>query len=101
MSITSSIIATAHAQTVNATAFGSTVQPIITYIVQPVITVLFAVAVVVFVYGIVQMIIYGDDADKRTKGKTSILSGLIGIFIMLSAWGIIWLISNTVSQFKQ
>ncbi|MFA6295335.1 MAG: hypothetical protein WC666_02845 [Candidatus Paceibacterota bacterium] len=81
---------------VDATAFGKIVDPIIKNLVYPVIELMFAVALVLFVYGIIQMIIHGTDPTSRKKGQDMILYGSIGMFIMVSAWGIIYLVSNTV-----
>jgi len=77
-------------------AFAAVIDPIITNIVSPLIMLMFAVAIIVFVWGVVQMMINGDDAEARQKGRWHMLSGVIGIFIMVSAWGIISLISNTL-----
>lgn len=92
---------TAQAATaVSGEAFSAAVTPVITQIVNPIVELAFAVAVVVFAYGVFQLIWASEDGDQRTKGKYSVLFGLIGMFIMVSAWGIIRLISNTVLQFR-
>jgi len=83
---------------VDANKFGQVLDPIISNIVNPVIWLMFGVAIVVFAYGVLQMVIHGDDADARKKGQMSILGGVIGMVIMLSAWGIVYLVSNTVKQ---
>ncbi len=80
---------------VDLAAFGVIVNPIITNIVYPVIALMFGVAVLFFVYGVIQMIITNDESG-REKGKMTILYGTLGMFIMVSAWGIIYLVSNTV-----
>jgi zinc transporter ZupT len=80
-------------------ALGRVLGPIITHIVNPIIELMFAIAVVVFVYGVFQLVWNKADGDAHTRGKNSIWGGLIGMFIMLSAWGIINLISNTVKSF--
>lgn len=84
---------------VDAQALGGVLDPIITNIVDPIIELMFAVAVVVFAYGVFQMIWNKTDADGHTKGRNSMVGGIIGMFIMLSAWGIINLIANTVKGF--
>jgi uncharacterized membrane protein len=94
-----SLVPLAEAQ-VNATTFGNAINPIITNIVYPAIELMFAVAILVFAYGIVEMIIHGEDAEARSQGRRSMLGGLIGIFIMVSAWGIVYMISQTVSSVK-
>jgi hypothetical protein len=86
-----------HAQsTVDATAFGKVLDPIIVNIVNPVIEVLFAIGIFIFAYGIVEMIMKGDNPDARKKGQYHMLAGAFGMFIMLSAWGIIRLIASTI-----
>jgi hypothetical protein len=82
---------------VDAAKFGSAIGPVITNIVNPIVEVLFAVGIFVFAFGIVEMIIKGDDPEARKKGRYHMLAGALGMFIMLSAWGIIRLIASTIS----
>lgn len=81
---------------VDMTAFGRVMDPIINNIVNPIVMLMFSVAVVVFAYGIFEMIWKGGDPDARAQGRTHMIGGVIGMFIMLSAWGIINLIANTL-----
>jgi large-conductance mechanosensitive channel len=78
------------------TAFGNVVNPIIDNIVYPIIQLLFGLAVLFFVYGVLQFVFRAEDSEARKTGKDTILWGSIGMFIMVSAWGIIYFISNTV-----
>ncbi len=91
------IFQVAHAE-INADAVGKVVNPILDNIVNPVITLMFAVAVVVFVYGVFQVIWGEPGGEAHDRGKKSMWGGLIGMFIMLSAWGIINLVANTVNS---
>jgi zinc transporter ZupT len=84
----------------NVTAFATVINPIITNVVNPLVEFAFAIALVVFVYGVVQMVIHSTDAEAHKNGKASMLSGIIGMTIMFSAWGIIYIISNTVKSFN-
>ncbi len=93
-----SLFATTVYARVDASAFGNVVNPIINNIVNPLVKLMFAVAIVVFIFGVLQLV-WGDE-EARKKGKMSIVGGLIGMFIMLSAWGIIYLVANTVAQFQ-
>lgn len=81
-----------------ADALGRALEPILVNIVNPIVMLMFAVGVVVFVFGIIEMLMSGGDADARSKGKLHMVGGVIGMFIMLSAWGIINLVANTVGQ---
>jgi hypothetical protein len=85
----------AHAA-VDMSAFAHVVDPIISNVVYPLIELMFGIALLVFVWGVLQLVIHGDDETARGKGKSTILYGSIGMFIMVSAWGIIYLVSNTV-----
>lgn len=86
----------AYAAAVDSAAFGKVLDPIIAHVVNPVIELMFVVAVIVFVYGVLQMVLHSNDAEAHKKGRMSILGGVAGMFIMMSAWGIIYLISNTI-----
>lgn len=81
-----------------AKALADLANPIISYIVYPLIALLFCVAIVVFIYGVLQIVIRGGDEEARTKGKNTMTYGVIGLFIMVAAWGIIYVISNTVKS---
>lgn len=91
-----SLIPYAFAQQIDATKFGSVLDPLIKNIVNPVIQLLFAIGIIVFAWGVAQMVWNGDDPDARDQGKRHMLWGVIGMFIMVSAWGIIYLVANTI-----
>jgi hypothetical protein len=52
-----------------------------------------------FVWGVVQMIINANDPDARSRGQQHMLYGSIGVVIMLCAWAVVYIISNTVKGF--
>ena len=87
----------AHAATDPSAAFATVLAPIITNIVNPIILLMFAVAIIMFAWGVIEMMLKGDDSTAREKGRWHMLAGVIGIFIMTSAWGIIWFISDTIA----
>jgi lysylphosphatidylglycerol synthetase-like protein (DUF2156 family) len=65
-------------------------------IINPIIILLFAVAVLVFLYGVFEYVKDSGSEEARTTGQLHILSGVFGIFIMISVFGIMQLILNTV-----
>ncbi|MDO8565107.1 MAG: hypothetical protein Q7R67_00570 [bacterium] len=65
------------------------------FILNPLILLAFAVALLVFFFGIFQFIKSETVDTKRDEGKKKILYGLLGMFIMISAYGLIRLILNT------
>lgn len=78
------------------TAYAATVQDIINKVieqaVQPLIGFMMFLATVVFVYGIVEFIANTDDVKKRTDGKKHIFWGILGLFIMIAASGLMWVL---------
>ena len=73
------------------------VAPAVSEYVNLAFFVLVALAVVVLVWGIFKFIIYAGDEAGRKEGRTVILWGVVGIFIMLSVWGLVNILRGTVS----
>jgi hypothetical protein len=65
------------------------------YILNPIIILMFMIALAVFFWGIVQFISNADADKAREEGRQNILWGIIGMFIMVSAYGIIRVILAT------
>jgi succinate dehydrogenase/fumarate reductase cytochrome b subunit len=76
--------------------FNKLFQNILNQVVTPIIYLLFAAAVVYFLYGVFVFIQNADNQEKRKDGQMHILWGIVGIFIMVSAKGIINLILATI-----
>ena len=64
-------------------------------ILNPIIKLVFAVAFLIFFFGIFQFIRKETGDKEREQGKRKIVYGLLGMFIMFSAYGIINLIIDT------
>lgn len=70
----------------------SNVGGLITYWVGPltyIIYILFTLAIVVFFWGIVIFIAHAGDEKAVQEGKGFIVWGMVGIFVMVSIWGIV------------
>jgi hypothetical protein len=65
-------------------------------IVNPVIALLFAAALLVFLWGVFQFVRASDSDEGRRTGGRHILWGAVGMGIMLSVFGIINVILNTL-----
>ncbi len=77
------------------TTLDTLLQKIDEVIVNPLIFLMFAAALAVFLWGVIQFIGSSDSEEGRNTGKRHILWGIIGMFIMVSAFGIINIIVNT------
>lgn len=61
----------------------------------PLISVLFVLATVIFIWGVIQYVIaQSGDVKKIDDAKRVITWGIIGMFLMASAWGIIAALCN-------
>ncbi len=65
-------------------------------ILNPALILLFSVALLVFLYGGLQFIVRASDEKARAEGKKAMVWGLVGMFIMVTAFGLIRLILSSV-----
>ena len=65
-------------------------------ILKQIIELLFLVATVVFLWGVIQYVIAGGDEKKVVQAKQQIIYGLIGLFVMVALWGIVFAIYRTL-----
>ncbi len=78
----------------NASGIGLLVLNLINNILVPLI---FAVAFIVFIVGIFRYFIAGaTDPEGQKKGRQLLLYGILGFVIMISLWGIVNIVSNTL-----
>jgi len=70
------------------------INKVIDQIINPLIPVLIGIGLIVFFWGIIQFVLNADSEEKRTTGKQHMMWGIIGIFIMVSVWGIIYLLQD-------
>lgn len=61
-------------------------------ILDNIVILLMAAAVVVIVWGAFQMI-YSE--EKRKSGRETVVYGIIGLFVMVSIWGLVNILTNT------
>ena len=67
-------------------------------ILNPLISLLFGLALVYFLWGLAEVVFAGDQEEKRKTGSQHIMWGVVGMFIMVAVYGILNLISATISQ---
>ncbi len=73
-------------------------QKVVDLIINPAVLVIFSAGLLVFVWGLVQFLksLNEGGSGKSEEGKQHMLWGIVGMFIMVSVFGIIALISNTL-----
>jgi len=73
--------------------FITQVNRVVNYIVP----FLVGLAVLVVIYGVFSFISNAADEEARASAKQFIIWGVIGIFIMLSVWGLVTILENTLT----
>ncbi len=76
-----------------AQSFVETFNQVFLY---PLITLLTAVALLFFVYGAFEYVLNADNEQARSQGAKHMLFGIIGLFVMLSAFAIMRLFAATI-----
>jgi len=74
-------------------SIGSVLSTIIYYL-NLIVPALVTVAVVYFIIGVVSFMTSSDEEAKK-KGRTKIINGLIGLFVIVAFWGIIAVVKNS------
>ena len=65
-------------------------------ILNPIITLLVALAIIYFLWGVFEFVRHAESSEERKKGGMHMLFGALGLFIMVTAYGIINLILGTL-----
>ena len=69
---------------------------IVTYLIDPAVKVVFTLGLFMFLWGMVEFLWALKDGKVQDTGKDHMIWGLVGMFIMVSVYGIIALIMNTL-----
>jgi uncharacterized membrane protein len=76
----------------------SLLTAIVNVIVNPTISLLFAIALILFLYGVFKFVKGSDNQTARKEGASHILWGLVGMFIMVSAFALIKIVLNSANE---
>ena len=77
------------------TAAKTALAKIESAILFPLMTLMMAVALLMFLWGMYEYVLNADDEGARSTGKTHMLYGVIGLFVMISALGILKIAAGT------
>lgn len=67
----------------------------LTELINAVVPILFTLALLTFFWGVAMYMKNADSAAKRAEGRTYMLYGVIGLFVMVSLWGLVSILANT------
>jgi hypothetical protein len=71
------------------------VNKVVEYVLNPAILLLFSFGLLVFVFGLTEFLYNLSKGGNTDNGRSHMLWGLLGMFIMVSVFGIIRLLNNT------
>ncbi len=77
------------------TDFKSLVDCAITMVVKPLVALFIGLALLYFLWGIVTYIRNLDNDTKRSEGRTMMIWGIIALFVMVSVWGLVGILTGT------
>ena len=81
-----------------AAGFVAKVNEIILF---PIIYLLMAIAFLIFLWGCAQYIFNATNDSAREQGRKHIMWGLVGLFVMVSAWSILAIAAGTFGLREQ
>jgi hypothetical protein len=64
-------------------------------LIKTIVPFLFSLATAAFIWGIIQYFLNPENEENRKKGKSFMLWGIIALFVMVSMWGLVNVLSNT------
>lgn len=67
---------------------------------NPLIVFLFACALAVFIWGVAKYLLNPQNEEVRKQSKSHMMWGVVGMFIMVSVFGIMRIILNTLGEKK-
>ena len=65
-------------------------------ILQNTVPIIFSIAFLIFVWGLAKVILHGGNEREYAAGRRIMFYGVIAFFVMLSIWGILAVLSNTL-----
>ena len=65
--------------------------------VNAILPLLVGIAVLVLIVGIIRYITAGEDEERRGKARGLMIYGIIGLFVMVSMWGLVFFLGSTFS----
>ncbi len=60
-----------------------------------IVSLLITIAMIGFIWGVIQMFINPNNEEARKQGKSYVIWGLVGLFVIISVWGLVAVLTNT------
>lgn len=70
------------------------------HILNPILLILVVISIILFFWGLMTSLLSGDTI-KKEESRSKMLWGIIGLFIVFSAWGFLNLVDITLIKFAE
>jgi membrane protease YdiL (CAAX protease family) len=74
--------------------FKDLVDRAVNTIIAPIVPLLIGLAVLVFLYGVLNFT-FSEGGAKKEEGKQYMIWGIVGLFVMVSVWGLVAILQGT------
>jgi hypothetical protein len=71
------------------------IDRLVDLIINPLILLVFAAGFIVFMWGLIVFLWNSREGEVSGEGKQHMLWGIVGMFVMISAWGILNILLST------
>ncbi len=62
-------------------------------VLNPLVSLIITLAVVIFIWGVFKYV--RSEGDDKAEGRQFIIWGIVGLFVIVSVWGLVNILSNT------
>lgn len=78
-----------------SSTFKDVIRLIVNDILNPLIVVIIGIAFLVFIWGLTKYISKSDNEAEQQKARSIMIYGILALFVMVSAWGLVRILTNT------
>lgn len=65
-------------------------------VINDLIRLVLVLALLFFIFNIFKLLFAGPNEDKRTEAKAFMIYGIIALFVMVSVWGLVNILTSTI-----
>lgn len=71
---------------------------VISFILRGLVPFMIGLTLLTFLYGVLKFIAAGSNEEEHSEGRKFMLWGIIALFVMVSVWGLVSILTNTLGE---